>query len=806
MPQEKVYLHFDKPFYATGDTIWLKAYLVNAERNELSLLSNIIYADLLDSRDSVVASIRLPASVGLTRGYFKTDPGLHPGVYRIRAYTRWMRNFDPAFYFNQQIDMLSSTLPRGVTARGQAESAIISTGSNYHRTIAAGAVVRFFPEGGSLVNGIESVVAVKALSPDGRGADFTGNILGKNGDKLMATGSSYLGMASFRLSPETGLIYKAALTFSDGSEKIVEIPAALSQGYMLDVNNQSSDFLRIRVAGKGMAGPGKITVLAAMNGVPYYISQSNAGDSVAYARVSKIRFPTGILNITLFSPDDKPMAERLVFINHLPGLTIRLSPGKTQYRPRELVKLDLSVSDSISGSLTGSFSLAVTNNSLTGADETEEQTILTSLLLSSDLKGYIEKPAYYFMHQDRVASSRLDLLMLTQGWSRYNWQDLLDNKLLPQSFLAEKGIDITGHVRYENGKPVPGGKISLISMGMNTVSTDTVIDADGRFIFAGLILPDSTRLILQARDLKKKRNLRIVPDKLSAPADHFQGPRLPATEITTATPGNAGINPYKKAYLDNKRNQLNDQFLHGNRPGIQLKEVVVKATKESRTAEVLKNSSNLNGAGNADRVLTYLDLAGCPNLTTCLQGTVAGVTILNGKAFSSRAPGRPMLIILDGVAMLNMTLDDIDVYSIGSIEIMKSITYLAVYGPQAANGALLITTKRGNTDYSVPGYVPAADPARGFVFFSPKGYELSREFYSPAYPAPASGSSLPEVRQAAHDLRSTIYWNPDIVTDKDGKASVQFYTGDGTGTYRAVLQGMTPRGKLGRQVITFTVK
>lgn len=98
MPQEKVYLHFDKPFYATGDSIWLKAYLVNAERNELSLLSKIIYADLLDSRDSVVASIRLPASVGLTRGYFKTDPGLHPGVYRIRAYTRWMRNFDPASF------------------------------------------------------------------------------------------------------------------------------------------------------------------------------------------------------------------------------------------------------------------------------------------------------------------------------------------------------------------------------------------------------------------------------------------------------------------------------------------------------------------------------------------------------------------------------------------------------------------------------------------------------------------------------------------------------------------------------------
>lgn len=217
--------------------------------------------------------------------------------------------------------------------------------------------------------------------------------------------------------------------------------------------------------------------------------------------------------------------------------------------------------------------------------------------------------------------------------------------------------------------------MTLISPGNNKFSNDTSISTNGRFKFQNLDFTDSTRLILQATDQKKKKNLRIDLNDNSPAKVQVLNP-MRSQQVKE----NSGMLEYRKNSI---KNMPNLQQL-GLRHGIQLKEIVVKAKKLDRVQEVLKNSRNLNGAGNADRVLTYLDFQYCQNLEQCLQGKIAGVMINNDKAYSMRSPGRQMLIILDGMEMTDMRLDEININDIGSVEILKNASYLEIYGSQAS--------------------------------------------------------------------------------------------------------------------------
>ena len=236
----------------------------------------------------------------------------------------------------------------------------------------------------------------------------------------------------------------------------------------------------------------------------------------------------------------------------------------------------------------------------------------------------------------------------------------------------------------------------------------------------------------------------------------------------------------------------------------------------------MKSSRNLNGAGNADRILTYLDFQYCQSLEQCLQGKIAGVIINNGKAYSVRSPGRPMLIILDGMQMTDMRLDELNTNDIGSVKILKNASYLAIYGGQASGGAHVITTKTGDIDYSIPSYKPAVDMAKGFLIFKPLGYSISQEFYSPAYPEAISTGNTDAAlitsgnnaltaskisnRGKLKDLRTTIYWKPNSITDTAGKTSVTYYNSDGKGQYHIVVKGISPSVAIGRQTLSYTLK
>ena len=862
-PQEKVHLHMDKPYYAIGDNIWFKAYVVNAELNELSALSKILYVDLINDKDSIKQSLMLPLTLGLAWGDFTLSDSLKEGNYRIRAYTTWMRNFGEEYFFDKTFTVGNSIANSVLTnvsysfsKTGNSEkvvadvrytdmegNSLANKEVNYNvnldfRDIAKGkgitdsqgnvqitftnnqpfilksgkiltsirldektavsksfpvkstsnqADVKFFPESGELVGGVRSRVGFKAIGADGLGMKVSGYITDKGNNKLTEFESEHVGMGHFRLHPLPDESYTAHIKFEDGSERTFSLPRVLPRGYVLSVNNTNPDKLIVNIVTTEIVQPdGKFTLVAQTNGLVNFVAKNKLQAQSFTAEIPKSRFPTGILQLTVFSPTNEPVAERLVFINHSDLLKVDLSTTKTVFEKREKVSLVLNAKDAKDKAIVGSFSVAVIDETKVPFNESAETTIISNLLLSSDLKGFIEDPNYYFTDINEDKIRQLDILLLTQGWRRFEWKNILSNSFPNLAFQPETTMEISGRVKALNGKPVVGGKVTLFSSAGDVFLMDTLTDVNGEFRFQDLNFSDSTKFIVQARNEKDRKNVEIELN------------RIPA-QLVTKNKNEAmlevNVNRSILPYLQNSKNQFDEL----RRYGVIGRSIMLSEVKVVEKKPILKNSSNLNGAGNADAVIKSEDLQYCAFLSQCLQGRVAGIIVSNGIVYSTRSMNSsfrgpvPMQIVIDGMMVEPEFISSINPIDVESIEVLKSGANTAIYGVRGGGGVLIINTKRGEVNRDYRNYAP------GIISYNPKGLYKGREFYSPNY-------ADPKISTKMADFRTTIYWNPNVISDSTGKANVEFYNGDGTGTYKAIVEGIDINGKIGRQIYRYSVK
>lgn len=858
-PQEKIYLHLDKPYYAISDDIWFKAYVVDSRTSAPSTISNILYVELVNERDSIKKQIKLQMQSGITWGDFKLTDSLSEGNYRIRAYTQWMRNAGPEFFFDKTIkignswankvfvtttnqlstdekgEKVTSTLKfldkagkpyidrevsyevelsnRNIT-RGKAvtnsngEIAInyinnqpnIYKSGNITTTLTmpdqqkvikvvpikstSNAVdVQFFPEGGSLVNGLPSKVAIKAINSNGLGENVSGKILDNENTEILSFETKYLGMGSMTLNPIAGKTYKAIVKLKDGTEKTLALPKAEASGYVISINNVDSEKMAIKVMlTEDLLNKGDLNLVATNNGMVYFTAKIPTVKQLASLSLPKSDFPSGITQITLFSPTNQVVCERLTFVNNtVDKIKIESENLKTTYAKKENVSFNINAAAS-SKPTQGSFSVAITNADIVTPDLENESNILTSLLLTSDLVGYVEKPNHYFLNDDANTRAELDNLLLTQGWRKVNWKSIINNQNPPLLFEPEKSMKISGRIT-KGGKPVAKGKVSLFSSSGGFFATDTLSDAEGRFNFDDIAFGDSTRFIVQARTDKDNKNVQIDLD-------------IPSNQIITANKNTGDIEINVNTTLMSYLNQSDKYFDEQMRRGFLSRTIMLKEVKIVEKKNPAPNSANLNGAGRADQIITAKDLEIAFSLSQFLQGRIAGVNIVNGQAVMMRSMGlggaRPMAIVLDGMNMGgDFRLDDIVVNDIESVEILKNIGNTAIYGSQGANGVIVITTKRGaGTESNYARYSP------GIVTYTPKGYYAVRQFYSPKYTA------TPDDKP---DLRTTVYWNPHLVTDPTGKANINYFNTDQAGKYRIVIEGIDAFGNIGRSVLMYQV-
>ncbi|WP_214072329.1 carboxypeptidase-like regulatory domain-containing protein [Mucilaginibacter sp. dw_454] len=882
IPQEKVYLHMDKPYYALGDTIWFKGYLTIGSRHQLSAMSGAMYVELISEKDSVLQQLKLPVTSGMVMGNFTLKDDYHQGSYRIRAYTQWMRNAGEDYFYdhtftvgdvaggdvvakadfsyrddqgkrtltailnytndegkalgdkpvryeiwanhkvlwqqNSSTDALGSLRinipddikqhPEGAylhtTLQGSDKSTIIRDFPV--KATLAQTDVQFFPEGGSLVNGIISRIAYKTVGIDGLGVNMKGNIVDNDNKEVAKLDSIHAGMGSFLLTPVPGKTYSANITFEDGSTKNIALPKAADEGYVLRVYQPHKDSVLVRIHASVALLQRSVNLIVHTNGAIVFASSYITEKPITSVWLSKKAFPTGIAQFTLFDAGGEALLERIAFIRSNDMMQLNVKTAKTGYSSKERVMADLEAKDSEGKPTAGNFSVSVVDESKVPFEESKESTIFSNLLLTSDLKGYVEQPNYYFTADNKLVNRALDNLMLTQGYRRFTWKELNNTvSTKPQFPVEDLGTSITGRVTtLTNNKPVPNANISLIALRANAVKSASA-GADGKFRFDPFFLMDSIKLSLQARTSKGSDKVILLLDSIpTIKVNH--NPNLPDASLN--------IQSSLKQYLESGKKEDDTYEKLGMLDKVhRLKEVKIRAKKV--VTEPAYNS--MQGPlqipeGHSDKTIKLSNPEGCSSLAICLAASLPRV-VFEGKdvidPFDKNKhqfyPLYPVVHFAGETSLLYVVLDGRlldrfeagDLMTDGDLEPSDIVKMEYIFSNQALMNmvgrppgpVLFIYTNRGKVRHT---YNPS------MANITPKGFDKVREFYSPRYDKPKASLTQP-------DLRSTVYWNPYLKTDVAGQTSFNFFNADGPGTYKVTVEGINAAGQLGRVVYRYTV-
>jgi len=866
-PVEKVYLHFDKPYYAVGDTIWFKAY-VTLEQNQLSAISKIVYVDMINNRDSVVASLRLPVTNGTANGNIVLPQvSFIEGNYHVRAYTSWMRNFDQGYFFNKNItvgniedrdtpidthisfvnavtsnaekitahiiykDQDGAPLTnRRVSWKVQSDDETIDKGKgvtdqnggldinftsdkkgvfaaadltavielNYKKSItntyplktaAIAKDVQFFPEGGNMLSDVHAKIAFKAVNSNGMGIDIKGSVTDDSNNEVAQFASQHLGMGEFVFQPQPGKSYKANVSFSDGTQNTYDLPKVLDEGIYLSVNNTNPDSLTIKLASnQAFLDKFKNTlfyIIAQSGGTVYYAAQTNLQNLLYTSILAKSKFPTGILQFSLLTSEGDPLSERLVFIQHNDLLNVTINTDRPAYTTRQRVHMNLSVKNKDVPDV-GTFSLSVTDENKVPYNEDSETTILSTLLLTSDLRGYIEKPNYYFNHVDAKRIDDLDVLMLTQGYRRFDYGDIVAGKNPQLSFLPEQGINISGKLRNSSGIEVPNANIHL-NFSDRLSPEDAITDESGNFKFSNLNFKDSTKIVLSAKNNPNYKNLVITANNDT----------WPALVKNINSPDNVqNIDSTLSIYLKNTKRQY-----AGTR---MLKEVVIVAKSEVKKPSHTDYPALTGLSPQPDHVVSGVQLSGCNFLLDCLRGAAFGFTYDNNNFYLTRdynqgQKSTPAAIYYNGMPVDVNYLENIDPKTVESVELFNDDGLSSINKMSNTKGVIVVNGKPVPKGEKISlSQLRDMMPQYNLITINPLGYVRAKEFYVPKF-------SVPKSNMAYSDLRTTIYWNPKVITDATGKASFDFFNADGKGLYRMVLEGIDADGNIARYVYHYKV-
>jgi len=783
-PVEKTYLHTDRAVYLPGETIWLKGYLFGGNIHTADTISKVLYVDLVDvAARKVWLRAQLRAVDSYAPGQLTLSDSLPAGLYQLRAYTNFMRNESEAYYFTKSITVLQPNEPTASVASSISK-----------------ADVQFMPEGGHLVAGFDGRVAFKAVGASGRGQTVEGFVLSSQKDTVIGFASTHLGMGMFGFKPEAGQTYTAFVKQTDGGFTTYPLPAVLPQGAVLQADNLSNkDNLKVYVQhNKTSADPNAtLTLLAQTRGQVIQAAKIPLSRKTGVVQLPKKQFPEGIAQLTLFDETNQPVCERLVFIDHNDRINVRIEPSKDTYHPRQKVELTITTTDIDGKPVPANLSLAAVDDRLSPNLDSNRATITSHLLLSSDLTGTVEQPAYYFDPLNTDRASKLDLLLMTQGWRRFIWSDVLAGTPPPTKFPVERGLSLTGQVRKPNQKDIGGVvKLNFILTQEYTqeYATGTAprrqflmgdTDEQGNFGAFDLDFTDTTTVLIQGTKGRANRDLVISLDQLLTPRVTLVQPPYNPVEFNA--------DEYAEFIRRTDEYMAIERQIRNNRE-VMLKAVTVKAKKYVET-----DSRKIYSNPDATVKFDQLNTSGRQNILEVIQSRIAGVQV-TGSGFSAKVQIRGAanfggaiepLFVIDGMptdlqGALSISVQDVDL-----VDVLKGAS-AAIYGSRAAGGVISILTKRGT-----PNYEATKEAAPGTLVAKLPGYLPVKEFYAPRYDQKRpDGADKP-------DYRTTLFWTPAIQTGADGKATVSFFTSDARNPVRIQVEGANIIGMpgVGKQTV-----
>lgn len=750
-PQQKVFLHLDKGLYRGGELIWFKAYLVNGRNSMPDTMSTNLYVELIGPGRSRIEIKRIQMSTGFGMGDLLLSDTLPEGQYQLRAFTNWMQNFDPAFYFTQTFQLINPGYSKLISPR-QAKSNRKEV-DNLDK-LAAEIDLQFMPEGGALVNGLESVVGFKALNKLGLGVSVEGSILDDQGKTITAFSSFYKGMGTFSFTPEKGRKYIALIT-SQGKEFRFALPVVQETGLVMHAEDQRDRIILSLHSNRPPTNDpvaNEVILAGQSGGTLYYHNILSLEKGQAAVTIPKTLFPGGIMQLTIFSGRGEPVAERLVFINRIPVMRIQFKASDTLTEKGTKIIFDITTTDLQRNPLPASLSLAVTRE--TERDSSGSGNIISNLLLTSDLKGYVEDPAGYFKDQSPSTLKALDNLMLTQGWRRFDWNRILAGEYPKILYEEERGLTLSGQITNNLFDiPLKNCKVQLSIMdAYNDVFTQQT-NKKGNFLFENMVYYDTISVKLEAWRPSGRRNLVIM---------------LPEEKIREASVQQGEYQLITLSERDNRAYRFEKSA-----------EATAAYKKEQERLEEERRDGMTSIYGTPDNVLRSEDFPkGARNILEVMQGRIPGVNVIGDQVMirgqNTLTGNSSPLFLIDGIpthdvqSVMSIPVEDID-----RVEVLKG-PKAAIYGARGANGVIAIYTKRGQ-------FVK-----RGVVEFDMLGYSRPRQFYQPKY--------VPET-EPPHTY--TLLWIPEIKTSESGKTRIVFDKPGVNCDYRFIIQGLSLKGHPG---------
>nr|WP_315158104.1 hypothetical protein [uncultured Flavobacterium sp.] len=740
-----------------GEDLWYKAYNVRASNNTLFDNSNILYVELISADSKIVARNKTNLEIGLGNGDFKLADslGVKPGKYQIRAYTNWNRNFGEDFVFKKDIEIFD------------VKASVIQSNAEVIKAITTGAqnkiIVDFFPEGGSLLENVASVVGFKAVDSNGNPIDVSGEVFDSDNELVTSFASSHDGMGKFQIIPIGGKQYYAKIKTVTGTEQRAELPKASEEGYLLSFRVfRGKNIITITTNSETVLhNPNKgLTIVCKAKGISYLETAQTLIETTLSFELPKDKTPEGISQITLYDSSSKPQSERLVYIEKEQDLEVQLVTDKANYKPVEKTTINVTSKSKTGTAKSASFSLSVTDMNGVVEDKDFGTTISSYFLMESDIRGKVYNPAYYFDSANLKRLEHLDNLLLTQGWRDFLWKTPpMTNGSI--SYTAEKGITISGRVKQLLAeKPLVNNNMTLALMNKKHFNFfNATTDSNGVYKFENMMFSGKTTMYLNSRNEKGKFRGEIVPFPIEQPP------------ITVSFKSDTGTLPEAtRGMVDNVYRKF---IAFGVKPENILKEITINVQKKSSRPSMLGLPEFSYTADEST--------AGFTDIYQLIQQRVPGVIVDIDIVRFTRYEGSPLFII-DGIEVIdNLQVGYIIPADVVKIEAVKGTQSTAFYGNAAANGVIAITTK-GNT-----GQQPKKE-----TFHSIKkdleGFYTARIFYVPNPEKPNSDLD------SKAKVRNTLYWNPYVHPDKTGNVSVSFFNSAVETKVKVALEGITGTG------------
>lgn len=779
--QEKVYLHLDNTAYFLGETIWFKAYVVQTGRHTLSPYSKTLYVELATPDGIVIETKKMKLVDGKADGFLLLKDSLTAGYYEVRAYTRFILNqgddavFSRVFACYNKPELTGDYQNRVMAQRPTS----LSVPDKRIKLEDEGTFnLSFYPEGGSLVEGLNSRVAFKAIDKEGTQVEIKGVVVSERGDTLARLETSHQGMGVFRITPslrpaKAKKEKMVALVTANKRRYKIPLPEALPSGYVLSAGITDSEHISIVVQRSYGLPDETLKINLSSRGMVYGDDTLTftQGDVVSLFFPTKL-LPSGVTQITLSSMDGRPLAQRLVFINHHSEMRIEAKTDKLSYRPYEPINIDLSLNDSKGNPVETEFSLSV-KDAATSPYDAYADNILTNLLLSSELRGHIEAPGYYFMDDSLKRKNDLDVLMLTQGWTRYAWKRVagLDTSQFYHPY--EESLLIEGNVLSLNReKAKEGVGVNMILMGDSISQRGTcVTDKTGRF---NLKLEDfyGTSDLLVETINKGKRKEHIIR------LDRAFSPHLTAYEATEEIEPNW---PDKRLQFDLATIETDSSELEpiwtdsiwvttqkiNNPRSTLLPEVQVNAKRRTnRQREGIRDATVVVDVEKT--VDTFIDKG------EWVPATVGSMLFELLPYFTSDGyKGKNTVFFVNN--RQDIPLDEVNVLDITLITVKEGLG-TNPDAPDAEVSIYIYTDFKRRTPIGI----------RRTKF---DGYSWTKTFYSPPY----DKLGLPD----ENDVRRTLYWNPNVSTDSNGNAHVSFYNNRSAKKVSISAETVTSNGMIG---------